>query len=79
VRWAHIGRASFATGRQPDVGDTDVLVGRDCIVQGVVVLAISRNIPLETLEQIMVLRCRFFRAHVGRSMSCKVVGMWYVK
>jgi hypothetical protein len=59
--------------------DTDVLVGRECILQAVVVLAISRNIPLETLEQIMVLRCRFFHAYVGRSMSCKVVGMWYAK
>jgi hypothetical protein len=34
--------------------DTDVLVGRECIVQAVAVLATSRNIPLETLEQIMV-------------------------
>lgn len=34
----------------------------DCIVQAVVVLAISRNIPLETWEQIMVLRCRYCHA-----------------
>jgi hypothetical protein len=59
----HVGRAGFAAGRKPDVGDTNVLVGRHCIVQAVVVLAISRDIPLEALEQSVVLRSGFFCAH----------------
>jgi hypothetical protein len=64
LRGIHVGRTGFAAGRQPDVGDTNVLVGRHCAVQTVVVLAISRNIPLKALEQSVVLRCRFFRTHV---------------
>jgi hypothetical protein len=51
-----------------------VLVGRHCIVQAVVVLAISRHIPLEALEQSVVLRSRFFCAHVERCLEriCKM-------
>jgi hypothetical protein len=65
----HVGRAGFAAGGKPDVGDTNVLVGRHRIVQAVVVLAISRNIPLKALEQSVVLRSRFFCAHVERCLE----------
>lgn len=66
----YVGRAGFAAWREPDIGDTDVLVSRHRVVQAVVVLAIGRNIPFETLEQGVVLRCRFFAAHVA---GCFVV------
>jgi len=60
---AYVGGAGFAAGREPDVGDTNVLVCGHGIVQTNVVLAISRNIPLKALKQSVVLRCRFFAAH----------------
>lgn len=66
VRRIYFGRAGLATGGQPDVGNTNVLVCGHCIVQTVVVLAISRNIPLEALKQSVVLRSRFFAAHVKK-------------
>lgn len=62
----YIGRTGFAAGRKPDVGDADVLVGGHCILQAIVVLAVSRDVPFEALEQGIIFRCRFFGAHVGR-------------
>ena len=59
----YVGGAGFAAGREPDVGDTNVLVCGHGIVQTNIVLAISRNIPLKALEQSVVLRSRFFAAH----------------
>jgi hypothetical protein len=58
--------------------DTDVLIGRECILQAVVVLAISRNIPLETLEQIMVLPrlCRTIDVLQGcGDVVCEMMGI----
>lgn len=60
----YVGRAGFAAWRKPDVGDADVLVRRHGILQALVVLAISRDVPFETLEQGVVFGCRFFAAHV---------------
>lgn len=68
----YVGRTGFAARRKPDVGNADVLVGGHCIVQAIVVLAISRDVPLEALEQGVVFRCRFFGAHVG----CLSVRIW---
>lgn len=59
-----VGRAGFATRRQPDIGDTNVLVCGHRIVQAGIVLAISRDIPLKALKQSVVLGSRFFCAHV---------------
>jgi hypothetical protein len=68
----HVWRAGFAARRQPDVGDTNVLVCGHCIMQTGVVLAISRHIPLKALKQSGVLRSRFFGAHVGRFLAKRI-------